>query len=79
MDTINFNHSDATNQADAISLLLAKSDDAQAEAMDLIRAGVQLHFIKDSTPHGEFMGRLTELGIAHRPLLMPCVLPSNSA
>ena len=37
MDTIKFNHSDATNQADAISLLLAKSDDAQAEAMDLIR------------------------------------------
>lgn len=69
MDTIKFNHSDATNQADASSLLLAKSDDAQAEAMDLIRAGVQLHFIKDSTPHGEFMGRLTELGIAHRPAI----------
>ncbi|WP_256125417.1 hypothetical protein [Cronobacter sakazakii] len=69
MDTIKFNHSDATNQADAISLLLAKSDDAQAEAMDLIRAGVQLHFIKNSNPHGGFINRLSELGISHRVAL----------
>lgn len=69
MDTIKFNHSDATNQADAISLLLAKSYDAQAEAMDLIRAGVQLHFIKNSNPHGGFINRLSELGISHRVAL----------
>lgn len=34
--------------------------------MDLIRVGIQLHFIKDNSPHGEFMSRLTELGVAHR-------------
>lgn len=34
--------------------------------MDLIRVGIQLHFVKDTSPHGEFMSRLTELGVAHR-------------
>lgn len=64
-----FNHSDATNQADTISSLLTKGGSTQAEVMDLIHAGVQLHFIKDSSSHGEFMSRLTELGIAHRTAL----------
>lgn len=69
MDTNKFNHSDATNQADTISLLLTKSSDAQADVIDLIRAGVQLHFIKNSNPHGGFINRLSELGISHRVAL----------
>ncbi|EKP2116631.1 DUF3102 domain-containing protein [Salmonella enterica] len=66
MATNKFNHSDTTNQADTISSLLAKGDTTQEEIMDLIRVGIQLHFIKDNSPHGEFMSRLTELGVAHR-------------
>ncbi|HDC2128241.1 TPA: DUF3102 domain-containing protein [Salmonella enterica] len=66
MATTKFNHSDTTNQADTISSLLAKGDTTQEEIMDLIRVGIQLHFVKDTSPHGEFMSRLTELGVAHR-------------
>lgn len=66
MATDKFNHSDTTNQADTISSLLTKGNTTQADVMDLIRVGIQLHFIKDNSPHGEFMSRLTELGIAHR-------------
>ncbi|MHU09894.1 DUF3102 domain-containing protein [Escherichia coli] len=66
MATTKFNHSGTTNQADTISSLLIKGNTTQAEVMDLIRVGIQLHFIKDNSPHGEFMNRLAELGIAHR-------------
>lgn len=66
MATTKFNHLDKTNQADTISSLLTKGDTTQEEIMDLIRVGIQLHFVKDNSLHGEFMSRLTELGVAHR-------------
>lgn len=58
-----FNHSDTTNQADTISSLLGKSDNSQAEVMDLIAAGIQLLLIKESNPHGEFVNRLSGLSV----------------
>lgn len=66
MATNKFNHSDATNQVDTVGSLLVKGGNSQAQGMDLIRAGVQLHLIKDSNPHGGFINRLSELEISHR-------------
>lgn len=78
MATTKFNHSGTTNQADTISSLLIKGNTTQAEVMDLIRVGIQLHFIKDNSPHGEFMNRLAELGIAHRTAIDAMRIALNS-